>query len=124
MGGRGAASGYVTRLPNYNKAKVFNSKTRDYLLNPHKSNGKSEFFKDLGYTMKNANRLEKDIRNGLKTNKALEHEKDKHGNVAYQVVMQLGIAKKAAVVTGWQVDKGANVPRLVTAYPKKKKGKQ
>lgn len=116
MGGRGAASGFVTRLPNYQRAEVLGSKVKNYLLNPNKSNGKHLFFKSIGYNMKNSHRLEHDIRKGLKTNKALAFKRNKYGNAAYQVIMELGIGEKVSVLTAWQIDKGSNTPRFITAY--------
>jgi hypothetical protein len=119
MGGRGAKIGTVARLPNYRRAKIIEAKLKNYLLNPAKSNGKFEFFNALGYNMKNARRLESDIREGLKSNKAVAFATNKYGHSAYQVDMQLGISEKAGVVTAWQIDKGDNIPRFITAYKKR-----
>ena len=119
MGGRGAISGLVSRLPNYQRAVVLHSKIKNYLLNPDKSNGKSKLFRGLGYTMRNASRLEKDIRAGLKDNKALKFKPNKYGNTMYNVTMQLGIGEKASILTVWQIDKGSNRPRFITAYKKR-----
>lgn len=119
MGGRGAVSGFVARLPNYRSAVVLNAKVKNYLLNPNKSNGKWKFFRGLGYTMKNSKRLERDIRDGLSKNKALKFAPNKYGNTAYQVEMQLGVGDKSDVVTAWQIDKGDNKPRFITAYKQK-----
>ncbi len=66
--------------------------------------------------MKNSHRLEHDIRKGLKTNKALAFKRNKYGNAAYQVIMELGIGEKVSVLTAWQIDKGSNMPRFITAY--------
>lgn len=121
MGGRGASSGIVNRLPNYKNAVIPQRKLGNYLLNPTKSKGKSDFFNSIGYNMKNAERLEKDIRKGLENNKALRYNENKFGNRAYEVDMPLGINKKVIVKTAWQVDKGENVPKFVSAYPKEKK---
>jgi hypothetical protein len=120
MGGRGAAFRTVARLPNYQRAKIAKAKLKNYLLNPTKSNGKFEFFKALGYNMRNAGRLEADIRNGLKTSKAIAHVTNQYGHTAYQVDMQLGIGSKAEVITAWQIDRGDNVPRFITAYKKRR----
>lgn len=121
MGGRGAASRIVNRLPNYKNAEIPQRKLGNYLLNPTKSKGKSDFFNSIGYNMKNAERLEKDIRKGLENNKALSYNENKFGNRAYEVDMALGINKKVTVKTAWQIDKGENIPKFVSAYPKEKK---
>ena len=73
--------------------------------------------------MKNKKRFKADIREQLRKNKALKYEKDKYGGTAYQVDMPLGITKKRTVTTGWYAGKNEKLPRLVTAYPKKKAGK-
>ncbi len=116
MGGRGAASGYTTRLPNRQRAIITGSKIKNYILDPVKSNGKYKYFNELGYTVKNADRLVLDIRKGLRENKAHKYEKNKYGNRAYEVVMTLGMRKKGKILTAWQIDKGSNIPRFITAY--------
>lgn len=123
MGGRGSKSGIISRLPNYKKAVIDQRKTGNYLLNPTKSNGKSTFFNSIGYNMKNTDRFEKDIREGLESNKAISYNNDKFGNKAFQVDMLLGIDKKAMVTTAWRIDKGKSEPRFISAYPKEKRRK-
>ena len=72
--------------------------------------------------MQNFRRLKADIQNGLKNNNAYRDVKrSKYGNTAYSVNMVLGIDKKEKVVTGWQIDKGDNKPRFITAYLAKEK---
>lgn len=117
MGGRGASSG---RLPNYQRAIIVSQKLKGYLLHPTKGKGKAHFFRSLGYRMQNFRRLKADIQNGLRNNNAILREKpNKYGHKAYSVTMVLGIDKKARVVTGWQIDKGDNRPRFITAMPEK-----
>ena len=70
--------------------------------------------------MKNSERLEADIREGLTKYKAMQFEPNQYGTVAYQVVMELGIDKKKEILTAWQIDKGSTRPRLITAYEYKK----
>ena len=115
MGGRGNVSGFISRLPNYQRARILGDKVKNYLLNPNKSNGKSELFRSLGYTMKDAKRLSRDIQDGLKNNRAVQYEPNKHGNVMYNVTMRIG-KDKTAIKTVWQIDKGSNIPRFITAY--------
>lgn len=124
MGGRGAASGIVNRLPNYKNAEIPQRKIGNYLLNPAKSNGKSAFFNELGYNMKNAKRLEQDIRKGLENNKAMGYHEDKFGNKSFDVNMPLGTGKKVMVTTAWRIDNGNTVPRFITAYPREKRRKK
>lgn len=124
MGGRGSSSGFVSRLPNYQRAEILNSKIKNYLLNPQNSKGKHVFFNGIGYNMKNAARLEQDIRKGLRENKALKFSPNEYGKATYNVVMPLGIGEKVAVLTVWQMDKDSNRPRFITAYKDRRGGKK
>lgn len=110
-GGRTAAN----RLPNYAKAIFPKDKGGNYLLNPSKEPNKSALFKGLGYNMKNADRFEADIRQGLAKNKATLFAPNQHGTPA-QVVMDLGINKTEKILTAWIIPKGSNTPSFVTAY--------
>lgn len=113
-GGRTA----VNRLPNHRSAIFPKGKFKNYLLNPSKDSNKSKVFKALGYNMKNANRLEADIRDGLKKNKATMFAPNKFGTPA-QVEMVLGITQKQKMVTAWMFDNGSTIPRFITSYPAK-----
>lgn len=120
MGGRGASSGRK-RLPNWENAIIARNKLKNYLLNPAKSNGKSAFFADIGYNMKNWKILERDIRLGIKNNPAKEDIVNRYGHAAkaYHVDMQLGLNKKAIVITSWKHEEKGK-PRLITAFPERK----
>ena len=111
-GGRTA----VKRLPNYKGAYIPSNKLKNYLLNPTKDPCKSKAFKALGYNMKNADRLEADILDGLKHNSGATFTPNKFGTPA-EVVMTLGITKQVKVRTAWMYDTGSNKPRFITAYP-------
>lgn len=106
-------------MPNYKNAVIARNKLKNYLLNPSKSPSKAKFFNGLGYNMKNFKRFESDIRKGLEGNRAVETIKNKYGHEvkAYSVKMELGIDKRAMVLTGWQTDQGSKKPRFITAYP-------
>lgn len=120
MGGRGQYSHSTARMTHFKQANIPRQKIKDYLLSPKNPEGKAEFFKSLGYTTRNADKLVNDMRKGLKNNKADVMKPNKHGRIAIEVTMMLGITRKVEVVTGWCIDPGKKVPRLVTAYPKKK----
>ncbi len=117
MGGRGAWSGTTSRLRNYKRAVIVRSRVSDYLLNPFKSKGKSEFLKSLGYNMRNQARLQADIRNGLKQNKARYTEPNRFGRVHFQVNMVIGLNKEMRVATGWFMSKGDTAPQLASVRP-------
>ena len=115
------------RLPNYQRAVIVAEKLKNYLLHPVKGKGKAHFFRSLGYRMQNFRRLKYDIQEGLKHNPATQRiteKTNKYGHKAYSVNMVLGVDKKARVVTGWQIDKGDNRPRFITAMPAKDKKKK
>lgn len=121
MGGRGQNYTIITRLPNHTKAKFPRNKFKNYILNPSKSQSKADFFKRIGYNMKNYKRLQQDIKNKLATNKALKYDANDNGDTMYQVNMLLGIdGHKRMVATAWIVRKGDNTPQFVTAYPNHK----
>lgn len=123
MGGRGKR---LPKLPNYKNAEIARNKLKNYLLNPKKSNGKFAFFKSLGYNMKNFRRLERDIRSEISKNEAFMTITNRYGHEVkvYDVYVNIGLNKKAIVLTSWQTDHGTNIPRFITAYPNKKKVKQ
>lgn len=112
------------RLPHYKQAIIPQKKIGNYLLNPENPNsgGKPKFFKSIGYNMKGESRLIRDIRTGIATNPAKEYEPNEYGRVNYEVVMKLGVTRKADVITIWAIDKGEKIPRFITAYPYKKRG--
>lgn len=111
----------VSRMTNYKKAIIRRSTISDYLLNPSKSKGKSDFFNELGYNMKNQSRFQQDIRNGLKTNKAKKTFDNKHQRIYFQVNMEMGLNKKKMVKTYWHIDNNSNIPILGTVIPLNKK---
>jgi hypothetical protein len=118
VGGRGAEIP-IRRLKNYRNAVIESNKFTNYLLNPGKCPDKAKFFKGLGYNMKNAGRLEADIRKQLAVTKAIRFKSNKEDKVEYRVNMELGISRKAMVTTGWTMEKGERAPRFITAYPKR-----
>ena len=119
MGGRGQNYSVINRLPNYKNAVIPRNKFKNYILNPGKSS-KAAFFRAIGYNMKNYKRLENDIREKLKTNKALQYETNDDGDTSFQVNMLLGISKKEMVSTAWIIRKGETDPQFITAYKNKK----
>lgn len=123
MGGRGSSSKIVDRLPNHKNAVIPRNKLKNYILNPDKDPGKSKFFNSIGYNMKNHDRLAQDIREGLRTNRAVSYGKNKYGHEAFEVSMNLGVNDKKETTTGWQIDSGSKIPKFITAYPKKKRKK-
>ncbi len=114
LGGRGAASGLVNRVPNAGKAIIAEAKITKYLLDPTRVHYKE--FVAVGYSKNNPEQLTKDLSEGLKGNVAVAFEANEHGDRTFNVDMMLGVTRKARFRTAWQIDKGNNVPRFITAF--------
>ena len=110
------------RLPNAEKAVVERDKLVDYLLNAaHPDNGgKAAFFEGLGFCRAEPETLAKALRELARQAEVTRIATSPHGR-KYVIVGQIKspIGKAADVQTIWIVDKGRNVARLVTAYPRK-----
>lgn len=104
-------------MRNFRHAVIARARASDYLLNPSKSKGKAGFLRALGYNMRNQSRLQSDIRDGLGSNRARHSEPNAYGRIHFQVNMELGIGKRAKVVTGWCMDRGDKAPKLLTVRP-------
>ena len=110
------------KLPNPDKLVVGREKIADYLLNPaHPDNGgKAEFFGKLGFQRKEWEKLAAAFRVLAQTTEVTSHAESPHGR-KYVIVGQIEspVGKPVAVKMIWIVDKGLDVARLVTAYPRK-----
>ncbi|MGD0351525.1 MAG: DUF6883 domain-containing protein [Verrucomicrobiota bacterium] len=110
------------KLPNPDKLLVEREKIADYLLNPaHPDNGgKAEFFEKLGFRRKEWEILAAAFRVLAQTAEVTSHAESPHGR-KYVIVGQIEspLGKPMAVKTIWIMDKGLDVARLVTAYPRK-----
>lgn len=114
MGGRGAASGFVNRVPNANRATIADAKITKYLLDPTRTHYKE--FVAVGYSKDKPEQLAMDLSNGVKNNAAMAFEANEHGERTFNVDMMLGVTRKARFRTAWQIDKGKDVPRFITAF--------
>lgn len=114
MGGRGSASGFVGRVPNAGKATIADAKVTKFLLDPSKKHYRE--FAAVGYSESDPGRLKQDLLEGLSSNSAKEYEANVHGDRSFEVDMQLGVTRKARFRTAWQIDKGTDKPRFITAY--------
>ena len=111
---------YVDQLPNADKAIIDPKKLISYSLDYDNNKGKDKallFEKVLGFTKSNANLLIKQIQENVSNYKAEIRESDQHGQ-RYAVLMPItGVNGKTVTVhTGWIIDSGKTIPRLVTAY--------
>ncbi len=106
-------------LPNIDKAIIPPEKLRDYLLSPSHPVGKfkAAYFRTLGYTSDNWERLEADIRIIL-DNEATAKEHTKYGQ-KFEVRGYISSPSDRTVllVTAWMLLNDENIPRFITAYP-------
>jgi hypothetical protein len=96
------------------------AKVRDYLLSPSHPIGrfKGAFFRSMGYSGAEWQRLERDLRSLAASSDAVPSEATPYGQ-KYEVrgILQGPSGRAAALVTVWIVLTGEDAPRLVTAYP-------
>ena len=114
MGGRGAASGIVNRVPNADRAIIADSKITKYLLDPSGKHYKE--FIAVGYSENNPEILKNDLLKAVKESAAMAFEPNMHGNRTFHVDMTLGVTRKARFRASWQIDTGKDFPRFVTAF--------
>ena len=116
----GSAESVVpVRIPNADSALIEDSKLREYLLATEHPVGryKARFFRALGYTRDNAERLEADLRQVLKNEveDIVEIEFGTKYVIRGHLVAPAGTT--TAIVTVWIILTGEDAPKLVTAYP-------
>ncbi|MGN0543361.1 MAG: DUF6883 domain-containing protein [Acutalibacteraceae bacterium] len=99
-------------------AKVPTEKFTEYCLNPDKASDKAIVFKSaLGYTLKNAKQLQKDIEEKFDESKCKIKGKDKFGTRLEQIMKLKGPNGKIAnVCTAWIKETDDSEPRLVSCY--------
>ncbi|MCL2852871.1 MAG: hypothetical protein FWE20_07545 [Defluviitaleaceae bacterium] len=107
-------------LPNFERAHIDSNKLTGYALNPNHPHGgdKARVFNNaLGYNQSNSNQLIAQVKRNLPRNEAVAGIRDTHGQ-RFTVDMQItGPNGNTAIVrTGWILDQGSDIPRLVTIY--------
>ncbi len=106
-------------IPNADEAIIPPEKVRDYLLSASQPVGrfKAVFFRSLGYTAADWERLEADFRALL----TLDAEMGEMTEFGQKYVLRGRITgpagKSAEIVTVWIILRGESRPRLITAYP-------
>ena len=110
------------KLPNADKAIVEREKVDDYLLDStHPDNGgKAQFFERLGFRRGEWKILADAFLALAHKAEVADSMKSPHGQ-KYVMVGRIESpnGKTVSVQTVWIVDKGSDVARLVTAYPRK-----
>ena len=112
------------KLPNADLVVVDRAKVLDYLLNEaHPDNGgKARFFALLGFSREDPERLMKALREVAEHGVVASSAESAHGQ-KYVVDGWLSghtqESRRWSIRTVWIIDRGAETPRLVTAYPGK-----
>ena len=75
----------------------------------------------VGYTVQDWERLRADLiedfRNGKRTD---IHGGNRKGDICFNIYTDLGVTRRRTFCTGWQIDKGDNKARFITAFDKKR----
>jgi hypothetical protein len=108
------------KLPQFQQAEIAEAKLRLYLLNPDHREGKDKaaFFMRFGFNPEHWQVLETALRDH-----AAEHDvnevKTMPTGLHYIVEGELKCpdGRTPLVCVVWRIDEGAEVPRLITAYP-------
>ena len=108
------------KLPGGAQAFVEERKIKDYLLNRAHPDGmaKARFFTRRGYRDDDWKRLADDLRrHGLQNDVAGIVESPYGTRYSVDGQMRTPSGRNIRLITVWIIEKGTEVPRLVTAYP-------
>ena len=110
------------KIPNAEHAIVDVRKLRDYCLNSQHDIGKHKarlFSEALGMGINDAEALRDALLEAAQTHEAQLGLHDVHGQ-RYTINFTLDWRDRQAIIrSGWIIDRGSEIPRLVTAYPLK-----
>jgi uncharacterized protein DUF6883 len=108
------------KLPDAHLAIVERAKIVEYLLNAaHPDNGgKARFFTALGFRLEDWETLAAALRRLAISFPVSRNMETIHGKkYIIDGALETAVGKTPVVRTVWIIDKGENIPRLVTAYP-------
>jgi hypothetical protein len=107
------------RVPNAELAHVDEDKILHYLLSDTHPVGraKAEFFRSLGFAVDQPDELRKALLALVRLEEVVVEVRTDYGEKYAVDGMIVGRDGAARVRTVWIVDRGATVPRLITAYP-------
>lgn len=106
-------------LPNFEKAIIAPEKLRRYALNPDSEIGSHKarvFESTLGFTLANVKDLEAQLLRNMPWAPAAERRATIYGRQFTADIPVVGPRGSGIVRTGWQIDTGTDVPRLVSIY--------
>ena len=108
------------KIPNAEHAVVDIRKLRDYCLNPQNEEGKHkthQFYVKIGMRVDNAEELRDALLQVVLTDDAQLGKNDVYGQ-RYTLDFTLHWhGRQTTIRSGWIIDRGYEVPRLVTVYP-------
>src|SRR5437870_1724721 len=108
------------RIPHAERAEVDIRKLRDYCLNPEHKEGKHKarlFAAALGMTNEDASDLRDAVMTMIETQDAKLGLRDEYGQ-RYTVDFPIDWRGRHVMVrTGWIIEHGSDIPRLITCYP-------
>lgn len=109
-------------LPNAPEAQIPPDKVTEYALNPEHQFGGADkarvFDSVLGFNRSNATELISQIKSGVMKNPAVMGKADEYGQRFTVDIPITGPKGSAVVRTGWIIDNGSTIPRLVTLFVK------
>ena len=97
-------------------------KITEYLLKPGAVHAQ-EFF-DVGYTVRDGERLVRDMEAQFNEAKARDFRIEPDGTISFSIFMSLGVRKIRLFRTVWQRKSPLNKPRFITAHREAKKNVQ
>jgi len=109
------------RIPNADRAIIAPEKLRDYLLNPahRRGSAKARLLLACGYRADAWHALETDLRTQHLTVDFSVTKDNSYGR-RFEVNAPLATPSGRRIVfqSVWQIDKGTDLPRLITLYPR------
>ena len=110
----------IEKLPNVEHATIQKAKITQYLLNFDHEDGKTkaDFFVRFGFEPDNWQALEQALLQQATENPVVQQTQTEFG-VKYTIDGALNCpdGRKPSIRTIWQIDKGKDTPRLITAHP-------
>jgi hypothetical protein len=109
------------RIPNAEKAIIAPGKLRDYLLNPAHRRGasKAKLLLACGYKADEWRMFERDLRTqNLTADVAVARENPYGKRFEISAPLATPGGRRILVQSAWRIDKGTDVPRLITLYPR------
>ncbi len=108
-------------LPNSENAYISEMKVRDYLLNINHIEGgsKAKYFGNYGFNLTNEDDFVRSLKSIVQQNEVHEEIRNKFGT-KYIIYGRLRTPddRNPEVTTIWIIENNANIPKLVTAYPR------